>query len=299
MPLTPDLAEQVLAACRQNAAEAAAALSRAFDSTIEIDAERIETFNYTGPAPEWNGPGMVLIFKTGGEAAIALLAASSGLLPQWIHSLDSPEQGKLATLAQELGKALLPAECLPDDFKAGYVEHLGEAVTRGGVASGAGAIHCLLKSGDKTGAMRLLWPAVLPEAILAQASEVPTAATATSEVGPAPVRRSSVSDEDLTERLRNLPSYARSLLRISVPVSVHLASIKQPVSRVLNIGPGTIIQFEKNCEQPLTLCVGTQPLAEGEAVKVGEKFGIKLTQMILPGERFFALRGIRDEGIRG
>jgi flagellar motor switch/type III secretory pathway protein FliN len=60
---------------------------------------------------------------------------------------------------------------------------------------------------------------------------------------------------------------------------------------VLNIGPGSIIQFEKNCEQPLTLCVGNQPVAQGEAVKVGEKFGIKLTSMVLPGEKFIALRG--------
>jgi len=304
MPLTPDLAEQVLAACRRNVAAAAAALSQAFDATIEIDPERIEMFEYAGPAPEWNGPGLVLIFSSGEEAAVVLLAASSGLLPEWIgapgspQQRQSPQQSQLATLAQELGKVLFPAEHLPDDCQAGYVEHLGEAAARGGIAGGAGAIHCVLKSGEKTGALRLLWPATSPAAILSAASEASAAAaaalpTAAAEAGPAPPRKTGVSEEDLTERLRKLPSYARSLLRISVPVSVHLASIKQPVSRVLNIGPGTIIQFEKNCEQPLTLCVGSQPLAEGEAVKVGEKFGIKLTQMILPGERFFALRGTR------
>jgi flagellar motor switch protein FliN len=295
MLLTPDLAQQVLAACRKNAAEAAAALSRAFEAPVEIDSERIETFNYAGSDPDWNGPGLILIFRSEGKAAVASLAASSGLLPAWARSPDASGLSKLATLAHELCDALLPAEHPAQDFAASYVEHLAEAMARGGIASGAGAIHCLLKSGEKTGTMRLVWPAMSPEAILAQTSTAPAAA----EVGAATARRSGLPEDDLTERLRNLPSYARSLLRISVPVSVHLASIKQPVSRVLNIGPGTIIQFEKNCEQPLTLCVGSQPLAEGEAVKVGEKFGIKLTQMILPGERFFALRGTRtarDEG---
>ena len=32
--------------------------------------------------------------------------------------------------------------------------------------------------------------------------------------------------------------------------------------------------------------IGDQPVAEGEAVKVGDKFGIRLTSLRLPGERF-------------
>lgn len=259
---------------------------------MEIDAKRIETFNYTAPPLEWNGPGLVLVFKLGSEAAVAVLAASSGLLPDWIDALDDTGQSKLATLAQELGTALLPAEQLPEELAAGYVDKLSEAIHRGGVSSGAGAIHCLLKSGDKSAALRLVWPATSPEAILSMA-----AAEDLEPSSPMPTRKPAVSDDDLGQRLRNLPSYVRSLLRIRVPVSVHLASIRQPVSRVLNIGPGTIIQFEKNCEQPLTLCIGNQPVAEGEAVKVGEKFGVKLTQMILPGERFAALKG--KKGVRG
>jgi hypothetical protein len=36
----------------------------------------------------------------------------------------------------------------------------------------------------------------------------------------------------------------------------------------------------------LDLTVADHPIAIGEAVKVGEKFGLEITQMILPGERF-------------
>lgn len=285
MPLTPDLVEQVLAVCRQNARETAAALSRGLDAALEIEAERIEAFSYTGPPPEWSGPGLILVLKVGDDAALVVLAASSGVLPEWTRSPGDAERDKLSTLAQELGGTLLPEAQLPEGFAAVYVDDLAEAITRGGLASGCGAIHCLLKSGETTAAMRLVWPASSPEAILEEASpEFAGASEAPSSAG------WNNKEEDLGQRLRNLPSYVRSLLRISVPVSVHLASTKQPVSRVLNIGPGTIIQFEKNCEQPLTICVGNQPVAEGEAVKVGEKFGVKLTQMILPGEKFFPLR---------
>src|SRR5688500_9508916 len=110
MPLSPDIAEKVLAACRQNAGEIAAGLSRALESPVEIEAERIETFQYTAPAPEWSGPGLVLVFNIGGEAAVALLAASSGLVPPWASAPDAAGQTKLDALAQELGKSLFPLD---------------------------------------------------------------------------------------------------------------------------------------------------------------------------------------------
>jgi flagellar motor switch/type III secretory pathway protein FliN len=84
-------------------------------------------------------------------------------------------------------------------------------------------------------------------------------------------------------------SYTRSLLKIETPIVVALASTRMSVSKILELGPGSIIQFEKSCDEPLVLEVGGQPIAEGETVKVGEKFGLRLTAMILPSERFMPL----------
>lgn len=83
-----------------------------------------------------------------------------------------------------------------------------------------------------------------------------------------------------------LPAYARSLLHIELPVMVTLAQKRQPLARILELVPGSIIQFDKSCEDPLCLEVAGRPLALGEAVKVGEKFGLRITAMIVPGERF-------------
>lgn len=289
MPLSPDIATQVVATCRENAGSIATALSQAFGSPIDVNPQQIQASDGKDAQADWDEPGLVVVLRVGGEAALAVLAASSGLLPEASLADNAENEAKLQTLAAELAKLVLPAEQAVTGSQAGYVDHLADAVTRGGIAAGAGAIQFPLGAGKKTAAMHLLWPATSPDAVLGEVD--PGDAVASDNL--AQHRKAVPTDEEIADRMRNLPSYARSLLRISVPVSVHLASIKQPVSRVLNIGPGTIIQFEKNCEQPLTLCVGSQPLAEGEAVKVGEKFGIKLTQMILPGERFFSLRGKR------
>lgn len=94
---------------------------------------------------------------------------------------------------------------------------------------------------------------------------------------------------DLEERIAQLPAYTRSLLRIEVPVHVTLAGTKLPLKRILELGQGSIIPFTKSCEEPLTLSVGTYDVAVGEAVKVGDKFGLRITSMVMPKERFYPL----------
>lgn len=86
-----------------------------------------------------------------------------------------------------------------------------------------------------------------------------------------------------------LPTYTKSLLQIAVPVTVTLAAQKLPLFRVVELGPGSLLQFEKSCEELLQLEVNGQPVAMGEAVKVGDKFGLRVTSIILPDERFFPI----------
>jgi flagellar motor switch protein FliN len=85
---------------------------------------------------------------------------------------------------------------------------------------------------------------------------------------------------------RELPQYTKSLLKIKVPVVVTLAEKKQPLARIVDLGPGMIMQFEKSCDEMLELEVGRRKVAAGEAVKVGDKFGIRVTSITLPEERF-------------
>jgi flagellar motor switch protein FliN len=85
---------------------------------------------------------------------------------------------------------------------------------------------------------------------------------------------------------KDLPPYTRTLLRITVPVVVTLARKRQALSRILELSPGSIIQFDKPCEDMLELMIGNRPVAVGEAVKVGDKFGLRITSIAAPEERF-------------
>ena len=69
------------------------------------------------------------------------------------------------------------------------------------------------------------------------------------------------------------------ILRLSVPVIVKLAERKLSLSEVLRLGNGAIIEFFKSSEEPLELLINNKPIAVGETVKVGENFGLRITQV--------------------
>lgn len=102
-------------------------------------------------------------------------------------------------------------------------------------------------------------------------------------------------DADTGNGLERLPSYSRSLLRIKVPVTVTLAATRRPIRGIMGLVPGTILQFEKMCDEALSLEVGGHRVAEGETVKVGDKFGLRLTSIVLPAERFLPVKGLETK----
>jgi flagellar motor switch protein FliN/FliY len=71
----------------------------------------------------------------------------------------------------------------------------------------------------------------------------------------------------------------RLLQRLPVTVSVRLAEKKVEMTALLGLTPGTLITFNKSCEDLLDLYVNNQLYCRGEAVKIGEKFGLKINEV--------------------
>jgi flagellar motor switch protein FliN/FliY len=68
-------------------------------------------------------------------------------------------------------------------------------------------------------------------------------------------------------------------LRLEVPLIVKLADRTLTLQEVMRLGPGAIIEFFKASDEPLELLVNNKTIAIGETVKVGENFGLKITQI--------------------
>ncbi|MBK7960110.1 MAG: flagellar motor switch protein FliN [Bdellovibrionales bacterium] len=80
------------------------------------------------------------------------------------------------------------------------------------------------------------------------------------------------------------------ILDIPLRVTVELGRTKMPVSELLNLTQGSVIELNKLAGEPMEVLVNDKLIARGEAVVVNEKFGVRLTDVISPSERVEQLK---------
>ncbi len=81
------------------------------------------------------------------------------------------------------------------------------------------------------------------------------------------------------------------ILHLSVEVTVVLAERMMSLKDVVNLTQGTILEFQKSVDQPLELRILDKKIAQGEAVKISEKFGLQIAQIGSPRETAKLLGG--------
>jgi flagellar motor switch protein FliN len=283
---TPDIAADVVMACRASADEIVAALTRAFDGQfVGVTINEATTFDAQSPPEGFDGAGLAVVFRCGAASAVAVIPESGGLLPTWYREPDATGKSKLSTLAQELSMLLLPASHIADEYHIVPVERLAEGLAQAELAAEAQLVPVTLKHAEKEGQLSLLWPVAKHSELLPKADTIGTASPPPSpaEAPPPPV-------EDPWDDLSKLPGHTRSFLKVLVPVSVNLASQKHTIQEIRELVPGAIIKFDKSCDELLDLVVCDQPIAAGEVVKVGDKFGLRIRNMTLPQEQFIAIK---------
>lgn len=75
------------------------------------------------------------------------------------------------------------------------------------------------------------------------------------------------------------------LYDIPLQVSVEVGRCKILLRDLLKMGEGYVIELDKLAGEPLDLYVNSRLIARGEAVMVGEKFGIRLTDVVSTADR--------------
>jgi flagellar motor switch protein FliN/FliY len=280
---------EVLSAARSGLNEASDAASRALGCPIKVAAQSATPFLPDILGSDYSTAGLLVLLKTDLGGAVFLIPETGGALPSWYGSPTESQASQLATLAQEWGMTLWPDSAMPNDFAAARVNSLREAVSRGGIGPDAGAVSLSLTSGETTAQMLLIWPIDKPDEVFRS-----SATTATKWTIPAATHSRPLGYSSFEDGVEQLPRYSRSLLKVKVPVRVTLARSRQPIARILSLDQGSILNFTMSCDEPLTVEVGEECVAEGEVIRVGDKFGVRVTGMILPSERFLALDGGSD-----
>jgi flagellar motor switch protein FliN/FliY len=75
------------------------------------------------------------------------------------------------------------------------------------------------------------------------------------------------------------------VLDIPVQLSVELGRTRVPIKNILQLAQGSVIELDGLAGEPLDVMVNGCLIAQGEVVVVGERFGIRLTDIITPSER--------------
>ncbi len=72
---------------------------------------------------------------------------------------------------------------------------------------------------------------------------------------------------------------------VPLQVSVEVGRSKILLKDLLRMGEGYVIELDKLAGEPLDLYVNSCLIAKGEAVMVGERFGIRLTDVVNASDR--------------
>lgn len=75
------------------------------------------------------------------------------------------------------------------------------------------------------------------------------------------------------------------LYDVPLQVSVEVGRCKIQLKDLLTMSEGYVIELEKLAGEPLDLYVNDRLIAHGEAVLVGDKFGIRLTDVVSKSDR--------------
>jgi flagellar motor switch protein FliN/FliY len=79
------------------------------------------------------------------------------------------------------------------------------------------------------------------------------------------------------------------ILKLRVPLIAQLASRRLSLSRIRRLSIGTILEFERDVDEPLVLLANNRAIGLGTAVKIDEKFGLRIDEIRDPADRVRSL----------
>ena len=97
-----------------------------------------------------------------------------------------------------------------------------------------------------------------------------------------PLRRSPVDDigynED--ENAARVAADLEAVFDVPVQVSVVLGRTKMDVGELLKLGPGTVLELDRQVGEAIDIYVNNRLVARGEIVLVEDKLGVTMTEII-------------------
>lgn len=274
--LTESNVEQIISAVSTNAAALTESFAQCFDVPWNLVAGESGPWIADDSSETLSRPGLAVVFEFAGDGFVVLIPDHLPL-PGWYATPNDSQKSRLETLAMEWSMNLFPPDLEPGRYATVKVPRLRDYVNECQPADWAATIAIPVdnENGESLGTLQVVWPLTRPR-FEAEETTIPDTPPAANSAATSSTTASTPSLLiDPLVRLRTLP----------VQVSVRLAEKKITVSQLLGISSGTLISFPKSCEAQLDLYVNNARYCRGEAVKIGENFGLKINEVGTTEER--------------
>jgi flagellar motor switch protein FliN/FliY len=297
---TAEQIEQILAACAAHVADFGDTFRTHLDCALRLTAGEPKPYSVDALSA-FESPGLAVSLVVG-EQGIVLLLPDSLSLPAWYRQPNISENNRLQSFAQEVSLQFLPDDLPADRAFAAYAANLKEFAEQTPFDATAKLLELLAfdaeaaESDSPIATIAVIVPAnldlaAIDEAINAQAaaaameseaSETGSFPDAELEASPDYVSSDGISQDGVSpDTGLSLDQALRALRIMNVPVtvSVRLAQRKMPLGQIVALVPGALVPFNKSCEELLDLFVNNYRYCQGEAIKIGENFGLKIARI--------------------
>jgi flagellar motor switch protein FliN len=80
------------------------------------------------------------------------------------------------------------------------------------------------------------------------------------------------------------------LLDVELETTLRFGCREMPLSEILDLGPGDVVELDRHIADPVDLIVGDKIVAQGEVVLVNGNFGLRVTEVAAPRKRLESIR---------
>ena len=77
------------------------------------------------------------------------------------------------------------------------------------------------------------------------------------------------------------------VMDVPVEVTVEIGRKRVRIADILRLGAGSVLELNKSADEPLDIYVNDRLIARGEAVVVGDHYGVRVTEVLTSGHRGF------------
>lgn len=80
----------------------------------------------------------------------------------------------------------------------------------------------------------------------------------------------------------SLPESLDVLRAVPLEVTARIGSARLSIAQLLELGHGSVIELDRQVEEPIDVLVADALIARGEIVAAGEHFGVRISEVVTP-----------------